>query len=65
MSQQTLSTDLCPSLARIWARLATELQEQAIRLMAQLAFNLVVAQSDWPTKEYTHDLESRQTKDPA
>lgn len=64
MSQQTLSAELCPSLAQVWARLATELQEQAIRLMAQLAFNLVVAQSDWPEKEYTHDLPSRQTQDP-
>ena len=65
MSQQTVSTDLCPSLARVWARLATELQEQAVRLMAQLAFNLVIAQSDWPEKEHTYDLPSRQTQDPA
>jgi hypothetical protein len=64
MSQQTLSTELCPSLARVWARLATELQEQAIRLMAQLAFNLVIAQSDWAEKEQTHDLPSRHTQDP-
>ena len=64
MSQQTVSTDLYPSLAQVWARLATELREQAIRLMAQLAFNLVIAQSEWPGKEYTRDLESCQTKDP-
>jgi len=64
MSQQMVSTDLHLSLAQVWAHLATELREQTIRLMAQLAFNLVVAQSDWPAKEYTRDLESRQAKDP-
>jgi hypothetical protein len=64
MSQQTVSTDLCPSRAQVWARLATELREQAIHLMAQLALNLVLAQSDWPTREFTRDRESRQTKDP-
>jgi len=64
MSQQMLSADVSASLARVWARLATELQEQAIRLMAQLAYNLVIAQSDWPGKEYTRDLASGQAKDP-
>lgn len=65
MSQQTLSADLSASLAQVWARLATDLRERAIRLMAQLAFNLVIARSDWPEKEYTHDLSNRQTQDPA
>jgi hypothetical protein len=65
MSQQAAPTELCPSLTQVWARLATELREQAIRLMTQLAFNLVVAQSDWPVKEYTRDLKSRQAKDSA
>lgn len=64
MSQQTMSTDLHRSLAQIWTHMAADLRERAIRLMAQLAFNLVVAQSDWPAKEYTRDLESRQAKDP-
>jgi hypothetical protein len=64
MSQQTVSTELHASLALVWARLASELRDQALRLMAQLAFNLVTAQSDWLGKEYTRDLESRQTKDP-
>lgn len=64
MSQQTLSADLCASLAQIWAHLATDLRDQALHLMAQLAFDLVAAQSDWLGKEHTRDLESRQTKDP-
>lgn len=32
---------------QVWARLATELQKRAIRLMAQLAFNLVATQAGW------------------
>ena len=48
MSIQSPSTNCSISPTQVWARLATELQGRAIRLMAQLAFNLVVAQSGWP-----------------
>jgi len=48
MSIQSSSTSCSTSPAQVWARLATELQERAIRLMAQLAFNLVAAQPEWP-----------------
>jgi hypothetical protein len=37
--------------AQVWARLATELQKRAIRLMAQLAFNLAATQSGWLVAE--------------
>jgi hypothetical protein len=57
MSIQSSSANCSISPAQVWARLATELQERAIRLMAQLAFNLVAAQSEWPdvkNKESNH-----------
>ena len=65
-----MSTQLSPagypvSPAQVWARLATDLQERAIRLMAQLAFNLVFTRSDWHGKEPNRDDTSQQTQDPA
>ena len=63
MSSQTFSVDLCSSLTHVWACLATDLRERAVHLVAQLAFNLVVAQCDWLKKEYTCDVPSRQTQD--
>jgi sugar phosphate isomerase/epimerase len=59
----------CPvSPAQVWAHLAIELQERAIRLMAQLAYNLVTAQSGWPNakdKESKHVIQSYHPQDPA
>ena len=56
----------CPvSPAQVWARLATDLQERAIRLMAQLAFNLVFTRSDGNGKEPNCDDTSQQTQDRA
>jgi hypothetical protein len=40
--------------AQVWARLAADFQARAIRLMAQLAFKLVAAQSDSPIQESSH-----------
>ena len=51
--------------AQVWTRLATDLQERAIRLMAQLAFNLVAAQSEWPRKESDHALPTQRPQNPA
>jgi hypothetical protein len=64
MSQKTPSAGLCVSPSQIWTRLAADLRDRAMRLMAQLAFNLVVAQSEWLGKEYTRDRQSCQQKDP-
>jgi hypothetical protein len=47
-------TDSLVSPAQVWARLATDLQLRAIRLMAQLALNLVATQAEWPSKESEH-----------
>jgi hypothetical protein len=48
--------------------MATELQERAIRLMAQLAYNLVTAQAGWPNakdKESKHVIQSYRPQDSA
>ena len=58
-----MSTQSSP--AQVWARLATDLQERAIRLMAQLAFNSVLTRSDCNGKEPNRDGTSQQTQDPA
>lgn len=68
MSAQSAPTNCPVSPNQIWARLATELQEQTIRLMAQLAFNLVAAQSGWlatTDKESSYAIQSCQPQGPA
>lgn len=57
----------CPvSPAQVWAHLATDAQERAIRLMAQLAFKLVAAQSSEPPGKESNDaLPVRRPQDPA
>jgi len=53
--------------SQVWGRLGTDLQVRTIRLMAQLAFNLVAAQTDWATqkdKEVTYAVPPRLSKDP-
>ena len=52
--------------AQVWARLATDLQTRAIRLMAQLAFNCMAAQPDWRSlKESDHVIPSHPSQNPA
>ena len=51
MSDNTSPAKGPVSPALVWARLATELQKRAIRLMAQLAFNLIATQSGWLVAE--------------
>jgi len=51
MSHPFSATDRRISPAQVWARLAADYRARAIRLMAQLAFNLVAAQADSPIKE--------------
>ncbi len=64
MLVQSSLVDTPVSPAQVWARLATDLQERAIRLMAQLAFNLVAAQSEWPQKESDHALPTQRPQNP-
>ena len=68
MSTQSSPTNCPVSPAQVWARLATELQERAIRLMAQLAYNLVTAQAGCPNakdKESKHVIQSYRPQDSA
>jgi Trm5-related predicted tRNA methylase len=51
MSVQTSPAKSPVSPAQVWARLANELQKRTIRLMAQLALNLVATQSGWLVAE--------------
>ena len=51
MSVQTSPAKGSVSPAQVWARLANELQKRTIRLMAQLALNLVATQSGWLVAE--------------
>jgi hypothetical protein len=52
MARQTsLVTNRVSPPVQVWARLATEQRTQIIRLMAQLAFKLVLAEPNSPLKE--------------
>ena len=51
MAHQTSSVNSRGCPVQIWARLATEQRTQIIRLMAQLAFKLVLAEPKSPLKE--------------
>ncbi len=62
MVHQTSFTNHRASSAPIWTRLATEHRAQVIRLMAQLAFKLVVAQSNSPIKEGQHAVATGHTQ---
>jgi hypothetical protein len=65
MSYQSLLTDRFVSPAQVWTLLAADCRAQVIRLMAQLAFNLVAAQSDSPVKESNHVIQPKHTQNPA
>ena len=62
MAHQTSSVNnrVCP--VQIWARLATEQRSQIIRLMAQLAFKLVLAEANSPFKEVQNAVSSDHTQ---
>jgi hypothetical protein len=51
MAHQTSSVSNRVYPIQVWARLATEQRTQIIRLMAQLAFKLVLAEPNSPLKE--------------
>ena len=51
MVEQKGTSPSSSSLPQVWGQLRSERQRQAIRLMAQLAFNLLMAQFEEPQKE--------------
>jgi hypothetical protein len=68
MSTQASPANYPVSPTQVWTRLATELQQRAIRLMAQLAYNLVATQSGWSSakdKEFEHAIPPCQPQNPA
>jgi hypothetical protein len=68
MSVQSSSVTCSVSSSQVWARLGTGLQKRVIRLMAQLAFNLVATQSGWlivEDKVSNHVIPPHHPQDPA
>ena len=49
----------------LWASLATDLKQQVIFLMAQLAFSLLADQSHWLAEEPEHVQPIHQSQNPA
>jgi len=65
MIDQPVSTEYRAGPVHVWARLTADRRAGAIRLMAQLAFNLVLAQSDPLVKEPSNDKPTHRTQNPA
>ncbi len=62
MSHQTLLTDHRPPPVPVWFCLGPKDQAQVIRLMAQLAFKLVMAQSNSPLQEVNDVIVTEHTQ---
>ena len=54
MSEQMSCSDGRLAPVRVWPQLGAEHRSQVIRLMAHLAFKLVLAQTQSPFKEVPH-----------
>jgi hypothetical protein len=66
MSIPTAPSNDSVTLAQIWAALNADLQGSVIRLLAQLAFNLLTAQTESSiNKETSYAISSDQSQDPA
>lgn len=65
MVDQPVSTEDRISPAHVWTQLTADCRTRAIRLMAQLAFNLVLAQSNSLVKEPCYDKPPRRPQNPA
>jgi hypothetical protein len=65
MSVSPSPLDVCVVPTEVWASLTTDLKQQVIFLMAQLAFNLLADQSHWLAKEPEHAQPIQQSQNPA
>jgi len=66
MSIPNTSSDDSMTLAQIWSALNADLQGSVIRLLAQLAFNLLTAQTESSiNKEAPYAISSDQSQNPA
>jgi hypothetical protein len=64
MSVSTAPSAKSVSPAQIWATLNADLQGRVIRFLAQLAFNLLTAQTEPPiNKENVHVISADQSQD--
>ena len=54
MSDQPVSSERCVSPTQVWPALATECKTRVVWLLAQLAFNLVIAQVECNVQEVSH-----------
>ena len=55
MVEESLNERRSKETSQVWTGLGNEVRQQAIHLLAQLAFNLVVSQSGRPpTREQDH-----------
>lgn len=64
MANQTPLAAHRATTVQIWTHLAAEKRARVIRLMAQLAFKLVLAQPHSPLKEVPHAVECQQPQNP-
>jgi hypothetical protein len=66
MSDQSTISDHHALPAEVWSALTTELRARVIWLLAQLAFNLVMAQTEHNSQEVSNvTVTSQQSQDPA
>jgi hypothetical protein len=65
MAHQPSLVDCRASPVRVWACLTAEHRTQVIRLMAQLAFKLVLAQPNSPLAEVNHAAVREYPQNPA
>ena len=64
MSDQSLAIARPIAPAQVWVCLTADHRARAIRLMAQLAFNLVAAEADSPVKESDYVIPTHHTQNP-
>jgi hypothetical protein len=65
MADQTSLAPHHVTSVQVWTNLAAEHRARVIRLMAQLAFKLVLAQPNSPLKEVPHAVISKQLQNPS
>ena len=64
MSRLSGAVDRPVAASQVWERLAAEDQTRAIRLMAQLAYQVVAERAETPTREVAHVLAPSRVQDP-
>jgi hypothetical protein len=63
MNRRPPKTETPALLPHVWSGLPGELQQRAVRLLAQLAYARLRRQAQLPTQEIHHDRPTRQPQD--